>query len=73
MFVVDVAHFVTNDTPREFDLPWLRYCKVYEIEKYTFVVLTCGITSIHNFSDFRPSIHLLRNSKRSTSVVNGAD
>jgi hypothetical protein len=33
MFIVGVAHCVTLVTLREFDVPWKRYYKVYEIEK----------------------------------------
>jgi hypothetical protein len=57
----------------DFDDPSERYYKAYEVEKYPFVALTCGITSIHNFSIFFPFILFLENSRLSTSFVYGAD
>jgi hypothetical protein len=59
MFIVGVAHCVTKIPLRDFDVPWKRYYKAYEIEKYPFVALTCGITSIQNFSNFFPFILFL--------------
>jgi hypothetical protein len=59
MFIVGVAHWVTNLPLRDFDVPWIRYYKSYEIEKYPFVVLTCFITSIQNLSTFFPFILFL--------------
>jgi hypothetical protein len=56
--MVGVAHCVTNVPLRDFDVPWKRYYKAYEIEKYPFFALTCGITSIQNFSNFFPFILL---------------
>jgi hypothetical protein len=61
MFIVGVAHFVTNVPLRDFDVPWKRYYKVYEIEKYPFVALTCDTTSIQNFSNFFHFIHFSEN------------
>jgi hypothetical protein len=60
-------------TLREFDVPWKRYYNAYEIEEHSFVTLTCGITSIQNFSNFSPFILFLENSRLSTSFVLGAD
>jgi hypothetical protein len=54
MFILGVAHCVTKVSLRDFDVPWKRYYKAYEIEKYRFVALTFGITSIQNFSNFFP-------------------
>jgi hypothetical protein len=62
MFIMGVAHWVTKVPLRDIDVPWKRYYKAYETEKYPFVALTCGITSIQNFSNFFPLILFLGNS-----------
>jgi hypothetical protein len=56
--MVSVAMCVINVPPRDFDVT-LERNKVYEIKKYEFDKLTCGITSIRNFSNFRSSILLI--------------
>jgi hypothetical protein len=63
MFIEGVAHCVTKVPFREFDVPWKRYYKVYEIEKCPFVALTCGTTFMQNFCNFFPFIPLLENSR----------
>jgi hypothetical protein len=68
-----VAHFITKVPLREFDVPWKRYYTAYEINNYSFVAVTCGITSIQNFSNFSPFIPLIDNSRLSTSFAYGAD
>jgi hypothetical protein len=73
MFIVGVAHCVTMVTLRDFDDPWESYYKAYKVEKYPFVALTWGITSIPNFSNFFPFILFLENSRLSTSFVYGTD
>jgi hypothetical protein len=62
LFIIGVAHGVTKVPLRQIDVPWKRYYKAYEIEKIPFVALTCGITSIQNFSNFFPFILFLENS-----------
>jgi hypothetical protein len=59
MFVVGVAHCVTKMSPREFNIPLLRYCKIYEIKEYVFDELSSGITSIQYFSNIGVSVLLL--------------
>jgi hypothetical protein len=73
MFSLSVTHYVTKVPLREFDVPWKRYYEAYEIDKYPFVALTCGITSIQNFSNFFPFILFVENSRLSTSFVYGVD
>jgi hypothetical protein len=63
MFIVGVAYCVTKVPLCDFDVPWRRYYKAYETEKYPFVALTCGITSIPNFSNFFPFLLFLENSR----------
>jgi hypothetical protein len=43
MFIVGVAHYVTKVPLQDFDVPWKRYYKAYEIEKFPFAALTSGI------------------------------
>jgi hypothetical protein len=59
MFVGGVANSVINMPPREFDVTLGQYHKAYELKKYQFDEFTYGITSVQNFSNFRPSILLL--------------
>jgi hypothetical protein len=54
MFIVGVAHCVNKVPLRKFDDSWKLYYKAYETEKYPFVALTCGITSIQNDNNFFP-------------------
>jgi hypothetical protein len=68
-----VAHCVNKGPLRDFDVPWKRYYKAYEIEKYPFGAITCGIKFIQNFSNFFPVILFVENSKLSTSFVYGED
>jgi hypothetical protein len=63
MFIVGLAHGVTNVPLRDFDVHLKRYYKSYETENFPFVALTCGITSIQNFSNFFPFILILENSR----------
>jgi hypothetical protein len=73
IFTVGVALYVTKVPLRDFDVHWKQYYKAYEIEKYPFVVLTCGITSIQYFCNVFPLIFFLENSRLSTSFVYGSD
>jgi hypothetical protein len=73
MFSLGVAHCVTKVPLRDFDVPWKRYYKAYEIEKFLFLAITCGITSTQNFRNFFPFLFFLENSRLSTSFVYGAD
>jgi hypothetical protein len=73
MFIVGVAHYVTKVPLRDFNVPWKRNYKAYEIEKYPFLALTCGISSIQNLSNFFPFKLFLENSRSTTSFVYGAD
>jgi hypothetical protein len=59
LFIVGVAHCVRKVPLRDFYVPLKRYYKAYQIEKYPFVALTCGITSIQNFSNIFPFILFL--------------
>jgi hypothetical protein len=73
MFIVGVTRCVTLVTLREFDVPWKRYCKVYEIEKEPLVAVTYGITSIQNFSNLFLFILFVENSRLSTSFMYVSD
>jgi hypothetical protein len=63
IFIVGVAHCVTKVPLRDIDVPCKRYYKAYEIEKYPFVALTCGITSIQSVSNLFPFILFLENKR----------
>jgi hypothetical protein len=63
MFIVGVANGATKVPLRDFAVPWKRYYKAYETEKYPFVALKCGITSVQNFSNFFPLLLFLENSR----------
>jgi hypothetical protein len=63
IFIEGMAHCVNKIPLRDFDVPWRRYYKAYETEKYSFVALTFGITSIPNFSNLFPFILFLENSR----------
>jgi hypothetical protein len=71
MFIAGVAHWVTKVPLRELDVLWKRYYKAYEIGKYPFVALICGITSIQNFSNLFLFILFVENSRLCTSFVYG--
>jgi hypothetical protein len=73
MFIVGVAYCAIKVPLRDFDVRWKRYYKAYEIEKYPFVALSCGITSIQNFSNFFSLILFLEYSRRSALFVYGSD
>jgi hypothetical protein len=51
-----VANGVINVPPRDFEVPSERYYKEQGVRKGEFGEITHGITSIHNFINFRPAI-----------------
>jgi hypothetical protein len=61
-----MAYGVILMPPREFDVPSEWYYKLYGVRNYEIRDVTYGIPSIQNFNNIRPSINLLRNSKRRT-------
>jgi hypothetical protein len=71
--LVAVAHYVSKVPLHEFDVLWNRCYTAYEIDKYPFVAIFCGITSIQSFIIFFAFILLLENSSLSTSFAYGSD
>jgi hypothetical protein len=58
---------------RDFRHPSQWCYRVQAAEKYEFGEVTYGITSIPNFTNFRPAIHLLFQAYKRTSVAKTFD